>query len=478
MEKRVKKARGIALRGLLAGYLLATGALCLALAAAWWVGLDLLMNSGFVYPASTAAEAAAESAQRLNGGGTTAAEVDESDFSPFCRFILIDREGKSILKTNMNEEEEQAFKTLLRTGTGGRVGMYRQFYSLATLGDGSKCAVQYDYQVQYGSPALRGRLPDFQTSYLVLLALGMAGIFAATTHKVCRVLLQDTAKLTAAGKKIAAGDISSDAGEAAGKSSPPQIREYAAALATMDELRAGLAASLQSQWAMEQQRAGQIAALTHDLKTPLTVIGGNAELLAEEKLPAENRQCVEAILRGAGQAGAYLAKLRQISAADAGPAAEPLTPCRAGEFLDACAAAARGLCAPAQLSFVLKAEPAVRAVVFPAAREELLRAMENILENAVRYTPAGGKIELLAEDRGERLAFVVTDGGPGFTPEALRRAGQFLYTADAARPQDGHQGLGLYFARQAAARHGGSLCVANTGHGAEVRVEVRKQGEG
>ena len=61
--------------------------------------------------------------------------------------------------------------------------------------------------------------------------------------------------------------------------------------------RQELARSLKAQWEMEQQRTDQIAALAHDLKTPLTVIGGNAELLAEEPLTAPQKDSVEAILR-------------------------------------------------------------------------------------------------------------------------------------------------------------------------------------
>ena len=72
-----------------------------------------------------------------------------------------------------------------------------------------------------------------------------------------------------------------------------------------------------------------------------------------------------------------------------------------------------------------------------------------MLDNAVRYTPAGGTVTLTISKPEETLVFTVTDTGPGFTPEALHKAGQFLYT-DAARPGNGHQGLGLYLARSVA----------------------------
>ena len=92
-----------------------------------------------------------------------------------------------------------------------------------------------------------------------------------------------------------------------------------------------------------------------------------------------------------------------------------------------------------------------------------------MLDNAVRYTPAGGTVTLDVSKAEDTLVFTVTDTGPGFTPEALHKAGQFLYT-DAARPGNGHQGLGLYLARSVARAHGGKLVLANTGIGAQAQL--------
>ena len=92
-----------------------------------------------------------------------------------------------------------------------------------------------------------------------------------------------------------------------------------------------------------------------------------------------------------------------------------------------------------------------------------------MLDNAVRYTPAGGTVTLDVSKAEDILVFTVTDTGPGFTPEALHKAGQFLYT-DAARPGNGHQGLGLYLARSVAQAYGGKLVLANTGIGAQAQL--------
>ena len=211
--------------------------------------------------------------------------------------------------------------------------------------------------------------------------------------------------------------------------------------------------SLQSQWRMEQQRTEQIAALTHDLKTPLTVIQGNAELLEEDTLSDAQHAQLQAILRGTERARHYLAALRTAGAAPAVQA-----PLASHTLTARLAQTARALCAPAGIQFILQEE---WQGTIRAAENDLLRAAENLLDNAAAHTPRGGTVTLTVVRENNSFILRVTDTGPGFTAEALTRAGEMFYT-DAARSDSSHQGLGLYSARRTAAAHGGTLRVYNT----------------
>ena len=88
-----------------------------------------------------------------------------------------------------------------------------------------------------------------------------------------------------------------------------KVREYESALQALQTMGDALTGSLQKQWDMEQRQREQIIRLSHKLKTPLTIIKGNAELLAEDDLTEEQRAQVEAILQGAEQTRAYLGKI-------------------------------------------------------------------------------------------------------------------------------------------------------------------------
>ena len=88
----------------------------------------------------------------------------------------------------------------------------------------------------------------------------------------------------------------------------------------MQTMGSQLTASLQSQWKLEQQRAEQTAALAHDLKTPLAIITGNADLLAEdENLTEAQKAQIAAMQRAAEKADRYLQTLRAVNTAETSP---------------------------------------------------------------------------------------------------------------------------------------------------------------
>ena len=307
--------------------------------------------------------------------------------------------------------------------------------------------MQYDYALPYADPALRDTLPDFQTCYFVLLAALILVWLGWQTHCTVRVFAAETARLNAAVDAIAARQLEQIDTDGV------RIREFAATLQALQTMGRELTDSLQSQWRMEQQRTEQIAALAHDLKTPLTVIQGNADLLAEDALSADQQTQVEAILRGTERARHYLAALRTAGAA---PAVQ--TSLASHALTERLAQTARALCAPAGIQFILQEE---WQGTIRAAENDLLRAAENLLDNAAAHTPRGGTVTLTVAKENNRFILRVTDTGPGFTAAALARAGEMFYT-DAARSDSAHQGLGLYSARRTAAAHGGTLRVSNT----------------
>lgn len=438
------KRKLTSLRSVLLRYLLLCGGGCALILVLWWVIFMQLINIGFLLPAVASAQACADARETV--ASMTADTFDSLQISDLCRWAVV--QNDTVLQTNMDDRHLKIALNAFHGGSGNPGYQYD-----VKMADGSFCLLQYDYATPYADPALRDTLPEFQTCYFVLLAALILVWLGWQTHCTVRVFAAETACLHRAVDAIAAQQP--ERIDAYGA----RLREFSATLHAMQTMGRELTDSLQSQWRMEQQRAEQIAALTHDLKTPLSIIQGNADLLAEDALSADQQTQVEAILRGTDRAQQYLAALRT---ACAPPATGETFPSHT--LVCELAETARALCAPAGVQLILNEQ---WQGTLCAAQCDLLRAAENLLDNAVRYTPRGGTVTLLVTKEKQDFILRVTDTGPGFTPEALAKAGEMLYT-DAARSDAAHQGLGLYFARKVAQSHGGVLVLSNlpAAHGA------------
>lgn len=446
------KRKLTSLRSVLLRYLLLCGGGCALILVLWWVIFMQLINIGFLLPAVASAQACADARETV--ASMTADTFDSLQISDLCRWAVV--QNDTVLQTNMDDRHLKIALNAFHGGSGNPGYQYD-----VKMADGSFCLLQYDYATPYADPALRDTLPDFQTCYILLLAVLILVWLGWQTHCTVRVFAAETARLHRAVDAIAAQQPERIDADGA------HLREFSATLQAMQTMGRELTDSLQSQWRMEQQRAEQIAALTHDLKTPLSIIQGNADLLAEDALSADQQTQVEAILRGTDRAQQYLAALRT---ACAPPATGETFPSHT--LVCELAETARALCAPAGVQLILNEQ---WQGTLCAAQCDLLRAAENLLDNAVRYTPRGGTVTLLVTKEKQDFILRVTDTGPGFTPEALAKAGEMLYT-DAARSDAAHQGLGLYFARKVAQSHGGVLVLSNlpAAHGAcaELRLPI------
>ena len=460
MEKRVKRTR--TLNGLLFGYLVRTILACAAVAILWFALLMGMIQAGFVLPAYSGSDATLQAMEQLPA--MSADHFDAAALPDLCRWVLLDSrvipgaaaDSRDVLATNMTEEQLSLALAL------GSPLIYTHFYRDVPLIDGTLCRLQYDFSMPYADPALRGKLPDFQGCMTLLLLLWLAAAVLWITRRTARQLREKTGQLTRACRILAEGDLSVP------MPGSTHLRELDEALQTMDRLRKELAASLKAQWLLEEQRSQRLAALAHDLKTPLTVVRGNAELLAEDAMPAPQRQAVEAILRSSDRAAQYVAALRDVCAAQVSHAPAEVLPVTG--WLAELRTLGQELCAPHHVSFAAEFSTPDGATL-QARRQELTRAVENLLANAVRFTPAEGQITLGCRCETVFLLLTVQDTGPGFPAEILQHGPQMFSTGDAAR-SDGHQGLGLYFARTVAEAHGGSLQLCNTPSGALATLQL------
>jgi signal transduction histidine kinase len=212
-----------------------------------------------------------------------------------------------------------------------------------------------------------------------------------------------------------------------------------------------MAASLQEQ---ERLRRELIANAAHELRTPLTNLQGYLEALRDEVIPAD-RATFESLWDEAERLVRLSRSLESLADGDsAQPRREPVT-------LDADAAvrSAGELFSPSMAAAGLTFE--IRAGTSLAVRADpdgLAQVLDNLLQNAVRYTPSGGTVRLVAERRAGRVLVAVTNTGPGIPPGDLTHVFERFYrvekSRDAAR---GGAGIGLAIVRQTVESFGGEV---------------------
>ena len=299
----------------------------------------------------------------------------------------------------------------------------------------------------------------------MLLLLANAVLVSRTFAKVLKKRLQKLERVT---KKIADQELDFEI-EAS------DIREINTVMDSFEKMKRALKESLEQQWKLEQQKKEQMAALAHDIKTPLTVIRGHAELLAEETLPDEAGESTEYILSNVQQIEDYLAAMRQVL--DGGSLPEQQERFSGEEVKELLFDIARQTAA-AQGSFVLFSGEKTKGGVI-CDRQLLIRAFENILSNAFAYgdTEKGIRLSVAENCReGEQfLKISVHNFGRGFSKRDLIYADQGFYSGDESRHDSTHQGLGLAIVRKFAAAQGGYLEYRNEAGGAVVEVYLREK---
>ena len=143
------------LRQVLAGYLLATGGLCLLAAAVWWGSFAAMVRAGVLWPADRMSELAYQAKTAVEAAGTLPPET----LPDRCGYLLLDGGGE-LLSTNLTGRRLEA--ALDRSPRGGLWSPYRLRLLEVPQEDGTVYLFQYDYAVHYADPALDAVLPDFR----------------------------------------------------------------------------------------------------------------------------------------------------------------------------------------------------------------------------------------------------------------------------------------------------------------------------
>jgi signal transduction histidine kinase len=222
-------------------------------------------------------------------------------------------------------------------------------------------------------------------------------------------------------------------------------------------------------------RTELVATVSHELRTPLTAIGGHLELLGDAaygELTDDQRMMIGAANRNVERLASLIDDLLCLSRLDEPASVSPK------ERVDVAAAAQRTMDAVAGM--VHRREQTVQ-VELPSTAAEILGdrvqldlAIVNLLSNASKYSPAGGRIRLAVSQIDRRVVIEVSDNGMGIrSNERGQLFERFFRGADAGSRGIAGTGLGLAIVKQIVDRHGGVIDVTSTwGDGSTFRIEL------
>jgi len=223
-----------------------------------------------------------------------------------------------------------------------------------------------------------------------------------------------------------------------------------------------------------------MANMSHELRTPLNAVIGYSEMLIEDVQGDRRREQHLADLQRINVAGQHLLGLitdvLDISEIEVGRFELREAPVDVAALLGECSRAIAARAQAAALSLV--AEPVTRLPMVMADERRLRQIVLNLLTNAVKFTPAGGRVVLAAQAAAEGgIAVSVADTGIGMKPEEIPLALETFRQVDGGltRRHEG-TGLGLPLARTLAELHGGTLVIASTpGEGTVVTVTLPRE---
>ena len=231
----------------------------------------------------------------------------------------------------------------------------------------------------------------------------------------------------------------------------------------------------------EAMRRDFVANVSHEIRTPLTVLAGFVETLQNLPLEAdERRRYLDLMAQQAERMQHLVEDLLTLSRLEGSPLPSNNDWMSVSQLLKRCENEARGLSTaltrkqarPHVLHFP-DAQALAEAGEIAGASAELHSAFSNLLANAMRYTPAGGQIDVSwqkLEDGSAR--FSVRDSGPGIDPKYVSRLTERFYRVDRSRSRDtGGTGLGLAIVKHVLQRHGAKLSIdSELGKGSEFAV--------
>lgn len=410
------------------------------------------LNKGFILPANYA-----ENKIKENKDILIESEPFDKSAVPFtCSYGLFDKDNNYIEGSFEDNDIKEGLKVLNNKSfiNGRYIVINRQ---------NENCVIKYDVKAHFSSPNLHGLISNpeaFTLSLFMILFFLILFIMAVLCGKKIKMALKPLLDAT---ENIKNEDLEF-------KIEYSGIKEFNDVLRSIDDMKNALEKSLREQWKIEQNKKNYISALAHDIKTPLTIIKGNCEIINEESDNEEIKEYSESINNNCERIQEYITLL--IESVKSGDIIKcNFKEVMLNDVIKDIIKQGKEICNVKNMIFEYEFEDNDYKIT--CDKQSIVRAILNLIENAVSHSEEKQKVVMNIFVKTSRLYIIIDDFGCGFTKEALINAKNEFFTENRERSRN-HYGLGMYIADAVAKSHGGNLEYINKERekGARVWIEV------
>lgn len=377
-----------------------------------------------------------------------------------CEYLVLDKNYQVTETTLAGDDLDRAMEYAI----SGKINSNLNKQYLFVTRKNEYVVLQYYIGSQFTNEWLYEHFPSPEILLYIFIAINCIAVCVILTAKFAKNMRTQLSPLFEATRQVAEQNLDFEVGHS-------KIKEFEDVLCSFANMKDNLKISLEKQWNAEQLQREQIAALAHDLKTPLTVIQGNIDLINETELDDEQRLYADYITESSSQISIYIKTLIDISRTVAGYQLH-LEEIDISGYMGQIEAQANSLCLAKGICLHMEKE--VDLGIFKTDKLLLERAIMNVISNAVDYSPPLGTIYVTTQKVDRFLHISITDEGNGFTSEAIHHAQEQFFMGDKSRTSNMHFGMGLYITNSIIKQHNGQLILSNskkTG-GAQVIIKI------
>jgi len=390
----------------------------------------------------------------------TKEKLEKEDIPPYTDYAVVD-DNFNYKYGNISEDKFKEIKDLLEKDYTR--DSYYGFLKVVNR-DGEKLILNYSLKIRFKNPNIDKLFSYFERDVLIftfiLLIINILCLIINFTREIGNSILS----LKDISKEIENENLDFEI-------KYTNIKEVNQVVKSMDDMKNELKNSLERQWLNESEKREQISSLAHDLKTPLTIVKGNLQLLEELEEDVDKKEYLNYMDKNISDMEEYIKILINISKnSEENNYSKDYKDIDIKNLLYELLEKSKALALRKNIKINKDFENIVDRKIY-ANREEIMRIYENILSNAVDFSPVYGEINLNGKIEKDNFIFSVIDSGRGFSDESLKKATKEFYMDDISRGRKNHYGMGLFITKKLVDKYNGKINISNTKDG-NGKVEI------